>query len=206
MEISKEDIKRTIEDMIIAGKIMPQRDRIRCSRDPETEQAKVLAQTVALWWDLFGKRHIGVERWRQASSKALVLNSIPRLDTNLISPALMEITLEQCEKEYLQEQAVKHETIKNDKAPMQVVRCTNIGKLWTYHAKHHLKPFIELPSIDDVRAWLPREKYPDEYIEKNQMALKIYLLFSKHAKRDNQKLPVKMVLDTEGYLSIEIVN
>lgn len=205
MEITRDNIRDTIQKMVLAGKQMPQKDRIRLARDPAAEQLEVLKQTVDLWWDLFKDRHIGVNQWEQATQKALMVSGVTKLDVATINPALMSYAVEMVEKEHLanmqaEAQREKQEALKFSDAVTRI----DVPSLWKLHARIHFKPYLPLPDYEGIRAVLPAN-YSDEYIKKNLLALQIYYLFAGHAKRDNTKSPLKLKLEDDGYLHIAVV-
>lgn len=203
MQITKDDILNCINKMVASGKQLPQMDRIRYSKNPGEERQKVILDTVNLWWDLFGKQNIGQDRWEKAVDKALVINSIPRLDTQIINTQLMSVALNKVEEEYLAEQQTKHEQEKHE--TIIPANFPEIGKLVAYHMKYHKQPLLSLPSADDVRAWGSRCNFKPEDVERNMIQLRVYICFCKHAERDGTKMPLKMTLDENRYLRLSIV-
>lgn len=205
MEISKSNILETIQKMVMAGKQLPQKDRIRFSKDPAAEEQLVLTQTAQLWWDLFKSQHIGVERWELATQKALMVSGVNKLDIVTVNPGLMSYSLELVEKEHLERQRIEAEQVKQTAKTFAEANCRiNVPALWNLHKSIHKRPLIDLSDYENIRGRLP-EKYSDEYIKKNLLALQIFYCFVDHAKRDNVENPLKLEFDKKGYLAIAIV-
>ena len=206
MEITRDDIKNTIQKMVIAGKTLPQKDRIRCAKDQDAEQQKVITETVDLWWGLFKDRHIGVERWEQASNKALMLAGIARLDTSIINPGMMSYAVELVEKEHLermQAEAQKHK--QEDKEGLAPVNFPEMGRLVAYHMRRHKRPLLSLPGSEAVYKAIGGRMSEDK-IKDNMLCLRVYLCYWEHSRRDKENLPVKLVDRGEGRLGIDFVN
>lgn len=100
--ITEQDVARTIHSMITAGKKMPQSERLNSSANIQQEAQAILKDTVALWAGIFVPRKIDIERWEKALSKALTLSEVGTINTNLITPALMEAGLRAAEAEHMQ--------------------------------------------------------------------------------------------------------
>lgn len=100
--ITEQDVARAIHAMITAGKKMPQSERLNSSANIQQEAQAILKDTVALWAGIFVPRKIGIERWEKALSKALTLSEVGTINTNLITPALMEAGLRAAEAEHMQ--------------------------------------------------------------------------------------------------------
>lgn len=100
--ITEQDVAKAIHSMITAGKKMPQGERLNSSSNIQQEAQAILKDTVALWAGIFVPRKIGIERWEKALSKALTLSEVGTINTNLITPALMEAGLRAAEAEHLQ--------------------------------------------------------------------------------------------------------
>lgn len=100
--ITEQDVARAIHSMITAGKKMPQSERLNSSANIQQEAKTILKDTVALWTGIFVPRKIGIERWEKALSKALTLSEAGTINTNLITPALMEAGLRAAEAEHMQ--------------------------------------------------------------------------------------------------------
>ena len=105
--ITEQDVARAIHAMITAGKKMPQSERLNSSANIQQEAQAILKDTVALWAGIFVPRKIGIERWEKALSKALTLSEVGTINTNLITPALMEAGLRAAEAEHLQDMQVQ---------------------------------------------------------------------------------------------------
>lgn len=105
--ITEQDVARAIHSMITAGKKMPQSERLNSSANIQQEAQAILKDTVALWAGIFVPRKIGIERWEKALSKALTLSEVGTINTNLITPALMEAGLRAAEAEHLQDMQVQ---------------------------------------------------------------------------------------------------
>ena len=105
--ITEHDVARAIHAMITAGKKMPQSERLNSSTNMQEEAKAILKSTVDLWTGIFVPRRIGVERWEKALQKALTLSEVGTINTNLITPALMEAGLKAAEVEHLQDMQMK---------------------------------------------------------------------------------------------------
>lgn len=105
--ITEQDVARAIHSMITAGKKMPQSERLNSSANIQQEAQAILKDTVALWAGIFVPRKIGIERWEKALNKALTLSEVGTINTNLITPALMEAGLRAAEAEHLQDMQVQ---------------------------------------------------------------------------------------------------
>lgn len=204
MEIEKKHILETIEKMIAAGKSLPQKDRIKYAKDQAEEQQKVLAETVNLWWELFSKRHIGVDLWSKATDRALMISGIPKLDTAIINPALMSVAVEQELKAYLEAQQVKHEQEKKVENNIAPSNFPEMGKLVVYHMKRHRRPFIKLPEPDDVYRRIGN-RMTQEDISNNMLPLRVYLCYWDYSRRDKEKMPVELVRRSNGMLGIDFI-
>lgn len=205
MEISKDNILATIQKLLAAGKILPQKDRIKFASNPAMEQQKVISETVLLWWDLYKKQHIGVERWELATEKALTISGVNKLEIQIINPALMTYALQKVEEEHLAEQQTRHEQEKKSNASLGTTHFPELGKIIAWHMAHHKPPHFNLPTPDNVRQRLSRGRYTEDYIRKNMVPLQIFFCFSDYAKRDGAEMPLELHLDDEGYLHMRIV-
>lgn len=207
MEISKSNILETIQKMVMAGKQLPQKDRIRFSKDPAAEEQLVLTQTAQLWWDLFKSQHIGVERWELATQKALMVSGVNKLDIATVNPGLMSYSLELVEKEHLAEVQARAQEEKKDRSFITPANFPEMGKLVAWHMRHHKKPLLNLPEPEDVRNRLAQSgrNYPEQYISKNMLQLRVYFCYCDHADRDGAENPLKLSLDDKGYIRIAIV-
>ena len=105
--ITKQDVARAIHAMLTAGKKMPQSERLSSAANMQEEAKAILKSTVDLWAGIFVPRNIGVERWEKALNKALTLSEVGTINTNLITPALMEAGLRAAEAEHLQDMQVQ---------------------------------------------------------------------------------------------------
>ena len=105
--ITEQDVAKAIHAMLTAGKKMPQSERLNSSPNMQREAQAILKDTVVLWAGIFVPRRIGIERWEKALKKALTLSEVGTINTNLISPALMEAGLRAAEAEHLQEVQVQ---------------------------------------------------------------------------------------------------
>lgn len=105
--ITKQDVARAIHAMMTAGKKMPQSERLSSAANMREEAKAILKSTVDLWAGIFVPRNIGVERWEKALNKALTLSEVGTINTNLITPALMEAGLRAAEAEHLQTMQVQ---------------------------------------------------------------------------------------------------
>ena len=204
MEIEKHHILEAIEKMIACGKSLPQKDRIKFAKDQAEEQQKVLAQTVNLWWELFSKRHISVDLWEQATDRALVISGIPKLETSIINPALMSVAIAQIEKEILEAQQTRYEQEKKQDNEYIVCTFPEIGKLLSYHMRHHKRPLLDLPPADDVYKVFA-SRIPEETIKDNMLQLRVYLCYWNHSKRDGVKMPVQLAKRANGRLGIDFI-
>lgn len=205
MEITKDNVMQTILKMVQAGKSLPQKDRIRIAKDQAAEQQQVILETVNLWWDLFKDRHIGVERWEQASNKALMLAGIARLDTSIINPGMMSYAVELVEKEHLERMQAEAQKYKQeDKEGLAPVDFPEMGKLVAYHMRKHKKPLLSLPSSEDVYKAIGGRMAEDK-IKDNMLCLRVYLCYWQHSQRDKENLPVKLVERGGGRLGLDFV-
>lgn len=206
MLITSDNILATIQKMVTAGKQLPQMDRIKFSKNPTEERQKVLAETVTLWWELFGKQKIGVERWEKATEKAMMISGIPRLETQIINPQLMSVALQKVEEEYTAEQIAENAKRKTENVlNYKPVDFPEGMELLKWHLKHHKKPLLDLPTPDFIRSWT-KGKYADEDVERNMTQLRVYFCFCQHAHRDKEKMPLEMTLDENRMLRIRIVD
>ena len=204
MEIEKRHILEAIQKMIAAGKILPQKDRIKYAKDQAEEQQKVLAETVNLWWELFSKRHIGVDLWSKATDRALMISGIPKLDTTIINPALMSVAVEKEEQAYLEAQQVKHEQEKKQENNITPSNFPEMVRLVVYHMKRHRRPFIKLPEPDDVYRRIGN-RMTQEDISNNMLPLRVYLCYWDYSRRDKEKMPVELVRRSNGMLGIDFI-
>lgn len=205
MEITKDNVMQTILKMVQAGKSLPQKDRIRIAKDQAAEQQQVILETVNLWWDLFKDRHIGVERWEQASNKALMLAGVARLDTSIINPGMMSYAVELVEKEHLERMQAEAQKYKQeDKEGLAPVDFPEMGKLVAYHMRKHKKPLLSLPSSEDVYKAIGGRMAEDK-IKDNMLCLRVYLCYWQHSQRDKENLPVKLVERGGGRLGLDFV-
>lgn len=205
MLITSNDILATIQKMVMAGKQLPQMDRIKYSKNPTEERQKVLVETANLWWNLFGKRKIGVERWEKATEKALMISGIPKLETQIINPALMSVALQKCEEEYTQEQIAENAKCKKENVlDYEPANFPEICKLIVWHLKNHKRPLLNLPSREEVKAWA-KGRISDENLERNMLQFRVYLCYCRHSERDGTKMPLKLSLRDNGYMHIDIV-
>lgn len=135
--ITEQDVARAIHAMITAGKKMPQSERLNSSANIQQEAQAILKDTVALWAGIFVPRKIGIERWEKALSKALTLSEVGTINTNLITPALMEAGLRAAEAEHMhnmqmqtsQEKLEEAQGIKTDDYQTRVLWRWTIAKL-----------------------------------------------------------------------------
>lgn len=204
MEIEKRHILEAIQKMIAAGKSLPQKDRIQYAKDQAEEQQKVLAETVNLWWELFSKRHIGVELWSKATDRALMISGIPKLNTTIINPALMSVAVEKEEQAYLEAQQVKYEQEKKQESSIEPANFPEMGQLIKYHIYKHKRPYLELPEPDDVYKRIGSRMTKEE-IKNNMLQLRVYLCYWDHSKRDGFKMPVQLVRRPGGMLGIDFI-
>ena len=135
--ITEQDVARAIHAMITAGKKMPQSERLNSSNNITQTAQSILKDTVALWAGIFVPRKIGIERWEKALSKALTLSEVGTINTNLITPALMEAGLRAAEAEHMhnmqmqtsQEKLEEAQGIKTDDYQTRVLWRWTIAKL-----------------------------------------------------------------------------
>ena len=103
MNITERDVAESIHKLIIAGKKMPQHERLSAAANTGETAKAILKETVDLWATVFVPRKIGVERWQKATTKALTLTEAGGVNVNLITPALMDAALRAVECEHLQQ-------------------------------------------------------------------------------------------------------
>ena len=206
--------------MILAGKSLPMKDRIRTAKNQEEEKLKVIEETAKLWMTIFGEQNIGVEQWEKATKKALTLGNIPRLEVNIINPTLMSVALEQISKDYQAEQSgsrngaqaadlnrqVKDylDSVGREESGAMFEAFPEIRVLNEYFRKHFKKPWMPWPDSDFVRKAVGN-RYSPETVERNMAHLKCYICFYQHSKRDGVNLPVKLSYNEDGMLRIDLV-
>ena len=178
MNITERDVAETIHKLIIAGKKMPQHERLsEAANTGETAKA-ILKETVDLWATVFVPRKIGVERWQKATTKALTLTEAGGVNVNLITPALMDAALRAVECEHLQqaEQQASQEKLAEAQGITTDDYQTRLLLRWTYAKlaeRRLIMPYM--PKAEQVFQLGRKLGLSDNEIEKQFKLIQIYL-------------------------------
>lgn len=178
MNITERDVAETIHKLIIAGKKMPQHERLSAAANTGETAKAILKETVDLWATVFVPRKIGVERWQKATTKALTLAEAGGVNVNLITPALMDAALRAVECEHLQqaEQQASQEKIAESQGITTDDYQTRLLLRWTYAKlaeRRLIMPYM--PKAEQVFQLGRKLGLSDDEIEKQFKLIQIYL-------------------------------
>lgn len=178
MNITERDVAETIHKLIIAGKKMPQHERLSAAANTGETAKAILKETVDLWATVFVPRKIGVERWQKATTKALTLAEAGGVNVNLITPALMDAALRAVECEHLQqaEQQASQEKIAEAQGITTDDYQTRLLLRWTYAKlaeRRLIMPYM--PKAEQVFQLGRKLGLSDNEIEKQFKLIQIYL-------------------------------
>lgn len=197
MNIGEKEIADAIRKLIIAGKRMPQQERLTRAANTDATAKAILKETVDLWVTVFVPRKIGVERWQKAVTKAITLTEAGGVNVNLITPALMDAALRAAETEFLQATQQQESQKKLDEAQGITTDDykTRILLRWTSAklAEHRLI----LPYKPDAKAVfeLGRELgLSDNEIEEQFKLLEIYLNDQNYCKEQGKAMKIDIYI------------
>ena len=178
MNITERDVAETIHKLIIAGKKMPQHERLSAAANTGETAKAILKETVDLWATVFVPRKIGVERWQKATTKALTLTEAGGVNVNLITPALMDAALRAVECEHLQqaEQQASQEKLAEAQGITTDDYQTRLLLRWTYAKlaeRRLIMPYM--PKAEQVFQLGRKLGLSDGEIEKQFKLIRIYL-------------------------------
>ena len=178
MNITERDVAETIHKLIIAGKKMPQHERLSAAANTGETAKAILKETVDLWATVFVPRKIGVERWQKATTKALTLTEAGGVNVNLITPALMDAALRAVECEHLQqaEQQASQEKFAEAQGITTDDYQTRLLLRWTYAKlaeRRLIMPYM--PKAEQVFQLGRKLGLSDNEIEKQFKLIQIYL-------------------------------
>ena len=178
MNITERDVAETIHKLIIAGKKMPQHERLSAAANTGETAKAILKETVDLWATVFVPRKIGVERWQKATTKALTLTEAGGVNVNLITPALMDAALRAVECEHLQqaEQQASQEKLAEAQGITTDDYQTRLLLRWTcakLAERRLIMPYM--PTAEQVFQLGRKLGLSDNEIEKQFKLIQIYL-------------------------------
>ena len=178
MNITERDVAETIHKLIIAGKKMPQHERLSAAANTGETAKAILKETVDLWATVFVPRKIGVERWQKATTKALTLTEAGGVNVNLITPALMDAALRAVECEHLQqaEQQASQEKLSEAQGITSDDYQTRLLLRWTcakLAERRLIMPYM--PKAEQVFQLGKKLGLSDNEIEKQFKLIQIYL-------------------------------
>ena len=178
MNITERDVAETIHKLIIAGKKMPQHERLSAAANTGETAKAILKETVDLWATVFVPRKIGVERWQKATTKALTLTEAGGVNVNLITPALMDAALRAVECEHLQqaEQQASQEKLAEAQGITSDDYQTRLLLRWTcakLAERRLIMPYM--PKAEQVFQLGRKLGLSDNEIEKQFKLIQIYL-------------------------------
>lgn len=178
MNITERDVAETIHKLIIAGKKMPQHERLSAAANTGETAKVILKETVDLWVTVFAPRKIGVERWQKATTKALTLTEAGGVNVNLITPALMDAALRAVECEHLQqvEQQASQEKLAEAQGITSDDYQTRLLLRWTcakLAERRLIMPYM--PEAEQVFQLGRKLGLSDNEIEKQFKLIQIYL-------------------------------
>lgn len=178
MNITERDVAETIHKLIIAGKKMPQHERLSAAANTGETAKAILKETVDLWATVFVPRKIGVERWQKATTKALTLTEAGGVNVNLITPALMDAALRAAECEHLQraEQQASQEKLAEAQGITSDDYQTRLLLRWTcakLAERRLIMPYM--PKAEQVFQLGRKLGLSDNEIEKQFKLIQIYL-------------------------------
>ena len=178
MNITERDVAETIHKLIIAGKKMPQHERLSAAANTGETAKAILKETVDLWATVFVPRKIGVERWQKATTKALTLTEAGGVNVNLITPALMDAALRAVECEHLQqaEQQASQEKLAEAQGSTSDDYQTRLLLRWTYAKlaeRRLIMPYM--PKAEQVFQLGRKLGLSDNEIEQQFKLIQIYL-------------------------------
>lgn len=178
MNITERDVAETIHKLIIAGKKMPQHERLSAAANTGETAKAILKETVDLWATVFVPRKIGVERWQKATTKALTLTEAGGVNVNLITPALMDAALRAVECEHLQqaEQQASQEKLSEAQGITSDDYQTRLLLRWTcakLAERRLIMPYM--PTAEQVFQLGRKLGLSDNEIEKQFKLIQIYL-------------------------------
>ena len=178
MNITERDVAETIHKLIIAGKKMPQHERLSAAANTGETAKVILKETVDLWATVFVPRKIGVERWQKATAKALTLTEAGGVNVNLITPALMDAALRAVECEHLQqaEQQASQEKLSEAQGITSDDYQTRLLLRWTcakLAERRLIMPYM--PKAEQVFQLGRKLGLSDNEIEKQFKLIQIYL-------------------------------
>lgn len=178
MNITERDVAETIHKLIIAGKKMPQHERLSAAANTGETAKAILKETVDLWATVFAPRKIGVERWQKATTKALTLTEAGGVNVNLITPALMDAALRAVECEHLQqaEQQASQEKLAEAQGITTDDYQTRLLLRWTcakLAERRLIMPYM--PEAEQVFQLGRKLGLSDNEIEKQFKLIQIYL-------------------------------
>lgn len=200
--IDEQMVAETINKLRIAGKTMPQMERMRTSSNPAQTAIEIFSETVQLWAGIFVPRNIGAKRWEAATNKALTMGSVDGLNINMITPTLMEAALRQVEREHMQLQEERHEQEKKAEAASIDDYQNRILWRWTT---------AKLAQRREIMPYMPKtaehQEMANEVVEvgrrlglnyaetKTQANLiKIYLNEQNYAAANQEQMPIEIYL------------
>ena len=196
--IKEVNVAETIHALMTAGKKFPFEEQRATATDKVKACENILQEVVGLWWNIFGSRGIGVERWKQATVKACTISSAGNLNVNMITPALMEVALKTVEAESVMAARTQHEAEKQDK---DIIKPTEdkwkefILIRWTMSKLKEHRPIMPYkPSEDDVWKMGRELGMTENEIADQHRLIEIHLNDCNYAKATGKRMTVELFL------------
>lgn len=211
MEITEREIAQTINNLRVAGKLMPEQYLMRGLHGEEARQEgfRQMEAVVKLFTSYFAPKHIGRERWAAAEQIALGLVGA---DYRVISPGLMVEALNQAEQQHLEEQrtqAARYKTTTDFEAAERATRAEDFRVLWAW-TKLQLaqgRRFQYLPTNEQITEFIVRNKIPGEIWRKQTAVIKAFLSDQNRVNALGGEKELKLTINREQMkLSLQLLH
>ena len=210
-EIDRSNIMETIQVLRRAGKLLPQFNRINSAADKQREERNLLGQIVEDWWNIFLPRHISVDLWKEATTRASFI-SVPGIECKVINPALMMEAIKQInqewqaaqEKKAAEQKAKENEMYKSENLFREIPEFFELLRLhWKLHRGR--KRHIPLPPRDG-RVNIGKRfglTEVESLEQRNFVLLGVFGVFNAYANECKEPNPLRLSVDDRR--SVQIV-